>query len=968
MEPRVPFALLAAAEMLGVAGWAALAGAAGFPGIRRLSGLAVIPGALLLGLADAVTGAGVGTAASPTLGLLRAVGAVLVALGLIAGAPGSRGRRGGGRGALPPAQPLPALLRARPATPLLAIAPLSAGLPVSLAGAGALAVAGVLAVRRPAAGRWPLGVGLLADGGALALAPAAATSSTAAVALLALRAAAALVVLAAVVLLARGSVLAKVVTAIVSSVVVTAVATASVVGGAVTDRLGAQQADQVTRVVQADAGALTATEGQAGFYASVLASVADPTALLGGTLASCSGSSTFAVEVNATQVTHVYRGAACPGSPIDQLALDTLPDDAIVRTIIRTASREPAQGIAILHSGRAYPVALGVAPVLVGGQPTGLVRVYGAVLDATVLSSTRASTTFDASVYALSGALPGGLVSSSLEDPRPIATDSRLVDIAAEPPEEGAVVVRLSQGSEPTLAVTTLSVGAVPVALLVVSAPAEVVVGVQRTVLSLLFGALLVIGFLVAGLGLVLGGQVVRPVLQLTEVAEAVRRGDLTATAVKVRATDEVGRLARTFDAMTATLRQANDELRLTAEEESSLRARLEVVLASITEGLVVADADGIVTSVNRAGEELVGASALAVGLPVRDVVRGTAGDGTPLAAAVGRALEGTLLRPGEEAGPAAGVPVIASTSPLSGGTGVVVVLRDQMRERQVDRMKTEFLANVSHELRTPLTPIQGYAEILRRRELPTEKTQSYAGIVVESAKRLARVVDLLVDVAALDGGRVVPQPTPVSLGEVIDDRLTIWRGRAPERAADLRRRVSPRLAPALVDVHWLSRAMDELVDNALKFSAPGAPVTLSASVEPMDGRLRLAVRDAGEGVPDGARAALLSDFVQADGSATRTRDGLGLGLAFVRRVAAVVDLELQVDSVRGRGATFSLVMGADPAAEVPTRPRRATTRRPAATPAPSSATTSAPSSATTPASATTPVPLRPRASRRARG
>src|SRR4029077_1551617 len=105
-------------------------------------------------------------------------------------------------------------------------------------------------------------------------------------------------------------------------------------------------------------------------------------------------------------------------------------------------------------------------------------------------------------------------------------------------------------------------------------------------------------------------------------------------------------------------------------------------------------------------------------------------------------------------------------------------------REDDVERMKTEFLANVSHELRTPLTPIRGYAELLSRRtDLSGDQVRQFIDEILTSTARMSRVVELLVDVAALEAGRVAPEQAKASVRTLIDGRLQVWKSTYPERA-----------------------------------------------------------------------------------------------------------------------------------------------------------------------------------------
>jgi len=170
----------------------------------------------------------------------------------------------------------------------------------------------------------------------------------------------------------------------------------------------------------------------------------------------------------------------------------------------------------------------------------------------------------------------------------------------------------------------------------------------------------------------------------------------------------------------------------------------------------------------------------------------------------------------------------------------------------------------------------------------------------------MSRAVELLVDVAALDAGRVSPQEDQIAVDKLVDARLSAWRERYSERADDLHRRVATKLPAVKVDTGWLSKALDELADNAVKYTKPGTSITLAAS-RTDNGSVRIAVRDAGEGIDTDRLAELMGDFSQADSSDTRKVGGMGLGLGFVTRVADALGLTLEVSSEPGKGSEFAI-------------------------------------------------------------
>jgi two-component system phosphate regulon sensor histidine kinase PhoR len=346
-----------------------------------------------------------------------------------------------------------------------------------------------------------------------------------------------------------------------------------------------------------------------------------------------------------------------------------------------------------------------------------------------------------------------------------------------------------------------------------------------------------------------------------------------------------------------------------------------------MSDGLVATDADGRVTSINPAALQMVGLDDEqdALGRPLGEVVDVRDAAGSPLA--------NPSLRLFDAAGEVHGlgddtVPVAVSLAPLATGDGVVLVLRDTTREREVERMKTEFLSNVSHELRTPLTPIRGYAEMLvAKPDSDAKKIAMFAGTIRDESLRMGRVVDLLVDVAAIEAGRVTVTPRPVTVKSLVDGRIETWKAKAPERAKDLKRRVAAGLPAVMVDPEWVGKALDELIDNAVKHTPVGTAITLTAAL--LEDTVRVGVRDAGPGIAEADQRTMFTSFEQVDGSATRRVGGLGLGLSFVRRLAEDAGFPLSFTSTVGKGSEFCLDL---PVSDepVPARPASRAKRRPA--------------------------------------
>lgn len=884
MEPGIPFALLGAAQVLLVVAAGALAAASM---LRRTSaGVLVGLGALVLGAVEVRTSLRLGFASSDDMALLRAAATLLIAAGLWSGGLGRR--------------------RTPPAAVYGVVVPLGAagGPSAFVAVASVLAAGALLANRRDGLGLWVAGgFGLWAA--AAVLGPRAEESALAARAVVGLRGTGALAIVVGLTLLAAYSLLSKVVSAILAGVVTMAVAAVGVVGNVVVSSYDRQTRETVAQAAAARGDGLEqlTQQVQRQAYTATLVCPRHTGSCAGYLKLFGSTASDFLIRVRADGTTEV--GDTDTRQPLSASARIVLSRAPAVQQVLRsTDSSDDRFADYVRLSG----TEAGFAVIGVAAGPDARatprsrpdeVWVYGLRID-----SRYASLDLDRRVGGLRFSILSGdplaVTGSNLSanDQRRLLAQVLASGVLDQPlPDDGVTIG--SQGTSPTVGLLPVRSGdETTVGLLAVTRDPGPALRTERDALRLLLITALLALSAVAVAAVLLGRRTIDPVRRLTAAAERVAAGDL-ATRVGVSARDEVGALSRTFDVMTSSLDRLTGDLRASA-------ARLETVLSSMTDGLLATDEAGVVTSVNRAALTMLGLEGpdvLGEELALVADVRSVAGE--PLLPRDGVLLEepGVVHRPdGSE------LPVRVALLPLEGADGVVLVLRDTTREREVERMKTEFLSNVSHELRTPLTPIRGYAEILLSKpDLPPERVVGFATTIRDESLKMNRVVDLLVDVAAIEAGRVHVTPKDVAVKDLLDARLAAWQTRAPGRAKDLRRRVAARLPKVHVDPVWLGKALDELLDNAVKYTPVGTPITLVAGMSPDGTRVRVAVRDAGPGIGDEHQERLFASFEQVDGSATRKVGGLGLGLSFVRRLSEDAGFPLSVVSTPGKGSEFSL-------------------------------------------------------------
>jgi PAS domain S-box-containing protein len=590
-----------------------------------------------------------------------------------------------------------------------------------------------------------------------------------------------------------------------------------------------------------------------------------------------------------------------PGEAVELLSVD------VVRSTLRTG-RETAS---LDTLGGRRLVLVGAAPVVERDRVLG-VAVVGYVVNRALLDRVTGSGNLSA-VFRESDPVPVATNGCGWCPPRTPVVDEATLQSLWEGFLSGAGTIRRTlevSGVETFAALTPLRRSDdEAVGILLVAQPAEAVVATQRLINRLLFAATV----LLFGFAFVLADMVARritgPVVSLTQAAGRVATGDLR-TKAPVGGEDEVGDLAEAFNRMTESLALSDVQLRQAAEEEARLRGRLETVVNSMGDGLIAVDDQGRVVTYNPAAATILGRSrGKVLGKPLDQVVEIRDAEGRPVP------LGGELRRGTAFVQRADGrlVPVAIVTSPLRDAQrrpfGQVLVLRDMTREHEVERMKTEFLASVSHELRTPLTPIIGYSEILSGREVPADRVKQFADAMLSSAHRLERIVAMVLDFAAMESGRMKIEAEPTSLRPLVSRAVEEWRSRTEQH--EFVTRFDPSLPQALVDVTLMRRAIDEVLDNAVKYSPHGGKVTVSVSSENSRSRrmLRLDVRDEGIGIEPDDLPRIFEDFRQLDASDTRSFGGLGLGLAFVKRIMEAHRGTIDARSVPGEGTTFSLLI-----------------------------------------------------------
>jgi signal transduction histidine kinase len=412
---------------------------------------------------------------------------------------------------------------------------------------------------------------------------------------------------------------------------------------------------------------------------------------------------------------------------------------------------------------------------------------------------------------------------------------------------------------------------------------------------------------------------VVAPIKRVAVATGRVARGDLDVTVPETGA-GEVGDLARSFNAMSSSLAKSRDDLAEQNRDLERLANVLRAVLDSTVDGILLSDAEGNVQLANRPVVNLTRDLGMTYEGTVVDrllSVQGRIKDQEAYRAAMERLRENAGESTFDEFEDADSGRVFQGfTSPVrddrGGFIGRIWTLREVTQQRELDRLKDDFVATVSHELRTPLTSMMGFLEMIREGEAGqlTDEQKRFLAIVYRSSERLQRLVGDLLFVARLDANGLQLQFAEAHLDDVARDCVEANAALARSREIELKGEIGD--VPAVWgDRDRLQQLVSNLVSNALKFTPAGGAVTVR--VFTAGGDVVLEVADTGIGIPESEQERLFQRFFRSSTATEQAIPGTGLGLVISKAIAEAHGGRVSVSSVVGEGTCFRVELPLEP-------------------------------------------------------
>ncbi|MDF1615607.1 cache domain-containing protein [Desulfurivibrio dismutans] len=454
-----------------------------------------------------------------------------------------------------------------------------------------------------------------------------------------------------------------------------------------------------------------------------------------------------------------------------------------------------------------------------------------------------------------------------------------------------------------------------------------------------------------SGLAFFFMRHLTRPIRELSQAAGELAAGRLDRRLEEKRQ-DELGELIGSFNAMAATIKTREKEIKRLSESKyrALFEATTDAVMLLDERGFVDCNQATLATFGCSGSEEFLGRHPSELSPPhqaagedslmlAKQRIAEAIDRGSNFFEWQHRRLDDGRVFPAE---------VLLTAIELEGKTLLQAVVRDITSRKQAEenlrrtkeeaeaaaRAKSEFVANMSHEIRTPMNAIIGMVHLARRTEL-TPKQHNYLTKINSAAQSLLTIINDILDFSKIEAGKLELEETAFRLDEVLTGVADIVGLKAEGKGLELLFRIDRQVPRYLLgDPLRLGQILNNLANNAVKFTETGE-IMIAVTVEPVAGavdlaaggqvRLRFVVSDTGIGITKDLQSKLFQLFSQADNSITRKHGGTGLGLSICKQLVELMGGEIGVESAPGRGSAFSfeitLAVAAAPLKEECSRP-----------------------------------------------
>jgi two-component system phosphate regulon sensor histidine kinase PhoR len=391
-----------------------------------------------------------------------------------------------------------------------------------------------------------------------------------------------------------------------------------------------------------------------------------------------------------------------------------------------------------------------------------------------------------------------------------------------------------------------------------------------------------------------IAGMITRPLRKITKAAEEIAAGNLEQQ-IKISTNDEIGRLAHAFNEM-------SHNLKTTMAEIVDERSNLAMVLANLTDGVVMTDSEEKILLANPAAERLFNFKEAAVtGLPLIEAVHDYEID-----EAVKKCMNTTHEQTLQLEANGRFIRVIAVPIAPGRTSSTLVLFQDLTELRNLQTMRRELIGNISHDLRTPIAGIKAMVETLQDTALNDKQTASdFLTRINSEVDRLTQMVTELTELSHIETGRAELKRVTTSLNYLIEEVAAQMNPLAKSGTITLTTELNPNIPAIKVDRDRIRQTLTNLVHNAIKFNNPGGKVIISTNCN--NESVIVNVSDTGMGISKEDLPHIFERFYKADKA--RSQGGSGLGLAIAKHTIQAHGGNISVKSEEGKGSTFSFTL-----------------------------------------------------------
>lgn len=405
--------------------------------------------------------------------------------------------------------------------------------------------------------------------------------------------------------------------------------------------------------------------------------------------------------------------------------------------------------------------------------------------------------------------------------------------------------------------------------------------------------------FITIILGFVMSTSITRPINEVTKIAEKMAKGDFDQR-VDVNSNDEIGQLADMFNILTS-------KLKLTLDEISSEKEKLDVIISNMADGLIAVDDDSNIIHYNPSFLRMLNLKEEHMKLDYDKLMlkfsdkltyksvkelKSHKGSGI-IEFKSGKALKATYttLRRGEKE-----------------ASGLVLVLQDITENRRLELMRREFVANVSHELKTPITTIKSYTETLLDGALEEEElAKNFLNVINGESDRMARLVRDLLQLSHMDNKKLDWKFEKVNLHHIVMDVLKKLDLKIKEKNQQLEYEYTKKMVYVNGDKDKLEQVVLNLVTNAIKYTPKNGEINLKLYTKNSKGIFL--VKDNGMGIPKESLGRIFERFYRVDKARSRDLGGTGLGLSIVKHIIDEHKGKIAVRSKVSQGSEFKIFL-----------------------------------------------------------